>query len=44
MQEEFNSLQENETWELVSLPPKRKLVQRKWVFRKKIVEYGSYVN
>ena len=27
MDEEFNSLQENATWELVSLPPGRKLVQ-----------------
>ena len=27
MDEEFNSLQKNATWELVSLPPGRKLVQ-----------------
>ena len=40
MQDEFNSLQENETWELVSLPPKRKLVQCKWVFQKKIAADG----
>ena len=31
MKEEFNSLQENETWELVTLPSKKKLVQLKWV-------------
>ena len=35
MQDEFNSLQENETWELVPLPPKRKLVQCKRVYRNK---------
>ena len=29
MEEEFHSLKENETWELVPLPPKRKLVQCK---------------
>ena len=35
MQEEFNPLQKNETWELVPLPPKRKLVQRKRVYKTK---------
>ena len=32
MDEEMNYLQKNTTWELVSLPPGRKLVQCKWVF------------
>ena len=32
MDEEMNSLQKNTTWEIVSLPPGRKLVQCKWVF------------
>ena len=41
MQDEFNSLQENETWELVPLLPKRKLMQCKWVFQTKIVAYVS---
>ena len=43
MEEEFNYLQENETWELVPLPPKRKLVQCKWIFQKKIATDGSDV-
>ena len=43
MQEEFKSLQDNETWELVPLPSKRKLVQCKWVYRTKVVAYGSYI-
>ena len=41
MEEEFQSLQENKTWELVPLPPKRKLVQCKWVFQTKIAADGS---
>ena len=43
MQFEFNSLQEIETQELVPFPPKRKLVQCKWVFWTKIVADGSDV-
>ena len=31
----------NATWELVSLPPRRKLVQCKWVFQKKVVADGT---
>ena len=33
MKEEYHSLQKNETWELVNLPPGRKLVKCKWVFK-----------
>ena len=40
MDEEMNSLQKNTTWELVSLPPGRKLVQCKWVFQTKVAVYG----
>ena len=36
MQAEFKSLQDNETWQLVPLPSKRKLVQCKWVYRTKV--------
>ena len=41
MDEEMNSLQKNTTWELVSLPPGRKLVQCKWVFWKKVDADGT---
>ena len=40
MDEEMNSLQKNTTWELVSLPLGRKLVQCKWVFQKKVAADG----
>ena len=36
MDEEMNSVQKNTTWELVSLPSGRKLVQCKWVFQIKV--------
>ena len=41
MDEEMISLQKNTTWELVSLPPGRKLVQCKWVFWTKVATDGS---
>ena len=40
MEDELQYLQENNTWELVPLPPKRK-VQCKWVYRTKIFADGS---
>ena len=40
MDEEMNSLHKNTTWELVSLPPRRKLVKRKWVFQTKVAADG----
>ena len=36
----MNSLQKNATWELVSLPPERKLVQCKWIFWTKVAADG----
>ena len=42
MKEEFSSLQKNNTWELVDLPPGRKLVKCKWVFKTKFVSVGLY--
>ena len=41
MDGEFNSLWKNATWELVSLPPGRKLVQCKWVFYKNVYTDGT---
>ena len=41
MNEEFNSLQKSNTWELVDLPPGRKLVQCKWVYKTKFAADGS---
>ena len=41
MDEEFNSLRKNATWELVSLPPGRKLVQCNCVYRTKVAANGS---
>ena len=41
MKEEFSSLQKNKKWELVDLPPGRKLVQCKWVIKTKFAADGS---
>ena len=41
MKEKFSSLQKNNTWELVDLPPGKKLVQCKWVFKTKFAANGS---
>lgn len=35
MDEEIESLQKNETWSLVTLPPGRKTVKCKWIYKKK---------
>ena len=40
MDKEMNSLQKNTTWELISLPLGRKLVQCKWVFQTKVAADG----
>jgi hypothetical protein len=41
MNEEYHSLMENDTWDLVPLPKGRKLVRCKWVYRTMYVSDGS---
>ena len=41
MDEEYRSLMENDTWDLVPLPKGRKLVRCKWVYRTKYASNGS---
>jgi hypothetical protein len=40
MQKEYKSLLENQTWDMVLLPSKRKLVRCKWVYRTKSATDG----
>jgi hypothetical protein len=41
MNEEYRSLMENDTWDLVPLPKGRKLIRHKWVLRTKYASNGS---
>eukprot|EP00253_Pinus_taeda_P023541 PITA_23541 len=41
MDEEYNSLIKNQTWDLVPLPSNRKLVRCKWVYRTKKASNGQ---
>lgn len=41
MEQEYNSLISNETWVLTELPPGRKAIQNKWVFKVKTALDGS---
>jgi hypothetical protein len=41
MMEEMDSIEENGTWSLVDLPPGRKLIWVKWVFKVKRDEHGA---
>ena len=41
MKEDFSSLHKSNTWELVDLPPGRKLIQCKWVYKTKFASDGS---
>ena len=40
MNEEMESLVRNQTWDLVKLPPEKRALQKKWVYRLK-EEYGG---
>ena len=41
MDDEFDSLHDNKTWEFFTLPPGSKLVQCKWVYKTKIASDGT---
>jgi hypothetical protein len=41
MMEEMDSIEENGTWSLIDLPPGRKLIGVKWVFKVKWDEHGA---
>jgi hypothetical protein len=41
MDEEYNALMENQTWDLVPLPKGRKLVRCRWIFRTKMATNGE---
>jgi hypothetical protein len=41
MQEEYNSLLENQTWDLVPLPSGRKIFRCRWVYRTKSAADGQ---
>jgi hypothetical protein len=41
MQEEYDSLLKNHTWDLVPLPPGSKLVRCKWIYRTKRAADGQ---
>jgi hypothetical protein len=41
MIEELASIEKNQTWELVELPPNKKAIQVKWVFKLKLNPNGT---
>ena len=40
MDEEFDQIEKNDTWELVPRPRYKNEIDTKWVFRNKLNEYG----
>lgn len=43
MQEELDSLAENRTWEMTELPPGRKAIGCRWIYKRKTNEHGEIV-
>lgn len=43
MQEELRSHEENATWEIIRLPPNKKIIGCKWIFKKKMDEGGNLI-
>lgn len=44
MHEEFDSLQRNHTWDYVPLPPSRKPISAKWVFKTKPTTSPTHIH
>ena len=41
MDEEIDSIERNETWELTTLPPKKQVIRIKWVYKTKFNSEGK---
>ena len=41
MDKEIQALNDNQTWDLVDLPPNKKPIGNKWVYKIKLKAYGS---
>ena len=41
MDEEIDAIERNETWELTELPPKKKVIGVKWVYKTKCNAEGK---
>jgi hypothetical protein len=41
MNEEFDQIEKNDTWELVPRPKNKNVIDTKWVFRNKLNEDGK---
>jgi hypothetical protein len=41
MDEELDQIDKNDTWELVTRPKNKNVIDTKWVYRNKLNEYGQ---